>query len=103
MQKGIQKLFKSNGLKRLNSQMMTQRTTKQDFVPENSCLSEKIEIKETKREIPVDHKVMSDLQIIDLLKSKIIAQHKLEEILGDKTRAVKLRRVFFSSQLKFSL
>jgi hydroxymethylglutaryl-CoA reductase (NADPH) len=51
-------------------------------------------------EIPhqIDYKNLTDGEILDLLTSRKLAQHKLEELFGDMTRAVKLRRMYSISR-----
>lgn len=47
----------------------------------------------------VDYNLLSNESILEELNSKRLAQHKLEEILKDKTRAVFIRRQFFSQRI----
>jgi hydroxymethylglutaryl-CoA reductase (NADPH) len=59
-----------------------------------------ISSKVTKEEPEISKiKKMTNGQLLDLLESKKILHHRLEVLLGDKTRAVQIRRMFFASKM----
>lgn len=49
-----------------------------------------------------NYKSMTDGQLIDLLLGKKLAPHKLEEVLQDNQRAVKIRRMFKAAEMEVS-
>lgn len=55
--------------------------------------------KKVKEEKTIDYNVMSNDQILSHLNTKVLAQHKLEEVLCDKTRSVYLRRLYFAKRI----
>eukprot|EP01080_Neovahlkampfia_damariscottae_P008927 gene8927-876_t len=101
-------LTEQNRIQNFSTSSIRLKTIKEDFnkfekeyekITDESTICV-IASKPTKEEPALNRiKELTNGQIIDLLEAKKLAHHRLEVLLGDKTRAVKIRRMFFSSKI----
>lgn len=70
----------------------------QKMTQETKFVLTKKTISQTPKE-EVDYNLASNETILEDLFSKKLPQHKLEEVLKDKTRAVFIRRQFFAQRI----